>query len=180
MSKQSKSAAAPAAIATDTSPCTICKEMLLTEVQAIIQTNQGVLSVDNQAILEALPLLNTKGLVSVVFNLMIEKQDALIDPRFSPQKPPPIISTSKDFKKLVSPIDEKFFDTFKDDGVPTVEWWQHFVGSLMYNDTNGKFGCSVCEVEAVPSHNKQAINCPRRGQYGDMKVTGTPLPIVFV
>ena len=118
----------------DTSPCTLCKDSLLTEIQAIIQIKQGVLTSDNKSILEALPLLDTKGLVSVVFNLMVEKQDASIDSRFSPQKPPPITPTTKDFKKLVSPVDEKFFDTFKDDGVPTVEWWQHFLGSLMFNE----------------------------------------------
>jgi hypothetical protein len=134
MSRQAKPSTAAAAIAMDTSPCTLCKDSLVTEIQAIIQIKHGVLTSDNKAILEALPLLDTKGLVSVVFNLMIEKQDASVDSRFSPQKPPPVIPTTKDFKKLVSPVDEKFFDAFKDDGVPTVEWWQHFVGSLMHNE----------------------------------------------
>ena len=166
MSKQAKSTVAPAAAAVDTSPCTICKDMLLTEITAIIQVNHGVLTADNKTILEALPQLNTKGLVSVIFNMMTEKQDASIDSRFSPQKLAPIVTITKDggFKKLLSPVDEKFFDSFKESGVPSVEWWQHFTGSLMYNDANGKFGCSVCEVEAVPSQNKLSINCPRRGQ----------------
>jgi hypothetical protein len=146
--------------------------MLLTEITAIIQVNHGVLTADNKTILEALPQLNTKGLVSVIFNMMTEKQDASIDSRFSPQKLAPIVTITKDggFKKLLSPVDEKFFDSFKESGVPSVEWWQHFTGSLMYNDANGKFACSVCEVEAVPSQNKLSINCPRRGQHGDMKV----------
>jgi hypothetical protein len=172
MSKQAKTTAAPAAAAMETSPCSLCKDLLLTEIQAIIQTNHGVLTAENKTILEALPLLNTKGFVSVIFNMMTEKQDASIDSRFSPQKVAPIVVITRDggFKKLVSPVDEKFFDTFKDDGVPPVEWWQHFTGSLMYNDANGKFGCAVCEVEAVPSQNKLSINCPRRGQHGDMKV----------
>ena len=173
MSKQAKTTAAPAAASMDTSPCSLCKEMLHTEIQAIIQINLGVLTADNKSILEALPQLNTKGLVSVIFNLMTEKQDASIDSRFSPQRLAlPIVTITRDggFKKLVSPVDEKFFDTFKEDGVPPVEWWQHFTGSLMYNDANGKFGCAVCEVEAVPSQNKLSINCPRRGQHGDMKV----------
>ena len=174
MSKQPKPAAAPAATVAsqmDTSPCTACKETFLAEIQAIIQTNHGVLTAENKAILEALPLLDTKGLVKILFNLMTEKQDASIEGvRFSPQKPA-IVTIPKDgsFKKLVSPLDEHFFDDYKEDGVPTVEWWQHFSGTLLFN-SNGKFGCAVCEVEAVPSVNKQAINCPKRSQHGDMKV----------
>jgi len=180
MSKQTKPAAASAATVAsqlDTSPCTVCKETFLAEIQAIIQTNHGVLTAENKAILEALPLLDTKGLVKILFNLMAEKQDASIEGvRFSPQKPA-IFTIPKDgsFKKLVNPVDEHFFDEYKEDGVPTVEWWQHFSGTLMFN--NGKFGCAVCEVEAVPSANKQAINCPRRNQHGDMKVhTPTTVP----
>ena len=182
MSKQTKSASAPAssvAASIDASPCTACKETFLTEIQAIIQVNHGVLTADNKAILEALPLLDTKGLVKILFNLMTEKQDASIEGgiRFSPQKPA-IVTIPKDgsFKKLVSPVDEHFFDDYKEDGVPTVEWWQHFSGTLLFN-SNGKFGCAVCEVEAVPSANKQAINCPKRNQHGDMKVhTPTTFP----
>ena len=176
MSKQTKSAAAPAAAAIDTSPCVLCKDLFQAEIQAIILVNHGVLTADNKTILEALPLLNTKGVVSVIVNMMTEKQDASIDSRFSPQKLAPVVTIAKDgtFKKLLSPVDEKFFDGFKEDGVPPVEWWQHFAGSLLYNDSNGKFGCAVCEVEAVPSQNKLSINCPRRGQHGDMKVFAPP------
>ena len=176
MSKQTKPAAASAATVAsqlDTSPCTVCKETFLAEIQAIIQTNHGVLTAENKTILEALPLLDTKGLVKILFNLMTEKQDASIEVRFSPQKPA-IATIPKDgsFKKLVNPVDEHFFDEYKEDGVPTVEWWQHFSGTLLFN-SNGKFGCAVCEVEAVPSVNKQAINCPKRSQHGDMKVKGS-------
>jgi hypothetical protein len=181
MSKQSKPTAASAATVAsqlDTSPCTVCRETFLAEIQAIIQTNHGVLTAENKAILEALPLLDTKGLVKILFNLMTEKQDASIEGvRFSPQKPA-IVTIPKDgsFKKLVNPVDEHFFDEYKEDGVPTVEWWQHFSGTLLFN-SNGKFGCAVCEVEAVPSANKQAINCPKRNQHGDMKVhTPTTFP----
>lgn len=181
MSKQSRSATTSASTAMEVSPCLVCKDTFTTEIQAIIQVNHGVLTADNKAILEALPLLNTKDLVSVVFNLMIEKQDASIDSRFSPQKVLPIVTLSKDgsFKKLISPVDEKFFESYKDDGVPHVEWWQHFVGSLMYNDSNGKFGCAVCEVEAMPSQNKLSVNCPRRGQHGDMKVHRPPICVII-
>ena len=160
MAKQPKSSTAPAATVMDIIPCTLCKESLVTEIQAIIQTKQGVLTSDNKTILEALPLLDTKGLVSVVFNLMIEKQDASIDSRFSPQKPPPIISTTKDFKKLVSPVDEKFFDSFKDDGVPTIEWWQHFVGSLMHNEVDQRPTFVLCTqvTDELPIPSQQAGN----------------------
>jgi hypothetical protein len=110
MSKQAKTTAAAAAAAVDTSPCSLCKDLLMTEIQAIIQINHGVLTSDNKTILEALPLLNTKGLVSVIFNMMTEKQDASIDSRFSPQKLAPIVTITRDggFKKLVSPVDENF------------------------------------------------------------------------
>ncbi len=59
----------------DASSCT-CKDIFQTEIQAIIQINEGVLTSDNKAILEALPLLDHKGLVKILFNLMTEKQDA--------------------------------------------------------------------------------------------------------
>ncbi len=47
---------------------------------------------------------------------MTKKQDASIEGvRFSPQKPA-VVTISKDgsFKKLVSPVDEHFFDEFKE------------------------------------------------------------------
>ncbi len=176
--QQSKPGVAPTASVAamaDASSCT-CKDSFQTEIQAIIQINEGVLTADNKAILEALPLLDNKGLVKILFNLMTEKQDASIDGglRFSPQQKPALVMIPKDgsFKKLVSPVDEHFFDEYKEDGVPTVEWWQHFSGSLLFN-SNGKFGCAVCEVEAVPSANRQSINCPKRNQYGDMKVSSS-------
>ena len=155
MSKQPKSSTALAATAMD-----LPFQSLEVEVQAKLQSNVGVLTPNNVTILEALPLLDVKGLVSVVFNLMIEKQDASIDSRFSPQKPPPIISTTKDFKKLVSPVDEKFFDSFKDDGVPTIEWWQHFVGSLMHNegDQSPTFVLCIQVTDELPIPSQQAEN----------------------
>ena len=83
MSKQTKSAAAPAAAAIDTSPCVLCKDLFQAEIQAIILVNHGVLTADNKTILEALPLLNTKGVVSVIFNMMTEKPDASIERHYA-------------------------------------------------------------------------------------------------
>jgi hypothetical protein len=177
MSKQTKSAAVistTTAASVDVFPCLVCKDTFVTEIQAIIMSNNGVLTAENKTILEALPLLDAKGLVKILFNLMTEKQDASIQGgvRFSPQRAP-IVTISKDgsFKKIVNPVDEHFFDDYKEflDGVATPEWWQHFSGSLMF-DSNGRFGCVVCEVEAVPSANKFSLVCPRRNQHGDMKV----------
>ncbi len=57
--------------------------MFQAEIQAIILVNHGVLTNDNKTILEALPLLNTKGVVSVIFNMMTEKPDASIERHYA-------------------------------------------------------------------------------------------------
>ena len=168
----SKRPIAPAAAAVS---CCSCKQNLATEIQLKVQANNGVLNAENAMIMESLGLADTKDIVDMFFNLLIEKQDLQIAP---PPKSPfkqAIVSVPKDgsFKKLVCPIDVDAYDieavkTFLGD-FPKPEHWQNFAGQLLIGP-NKTFACAACEVEAIPSANKFSLVCPKKVHGNDIKM----------
>ena len=164
----------PIAPAVTSSPCPACKQTLVAEIQSKLQSNIGVLNADNTLIMECLGLADSKELIEMYFNLLIEKQDLQVAPPKSPFKPT-IITVPKDgsFKKIVCPMDVDAFDieavkTFLGD-FPKPEHWQNFAGQLLLGP-NKTFACAACEVEAIPSSNKFSLVCPKKMHGNDIKM----------
>jgi len=66
----------------------ICKQTLAADIQAKLQANHGVLNAKNMVIMECLGLADSKELIDMFFNLLIEKQDLQVcAPPKSPFKP---------------------------------------------------------------------------------------------
>ena len=169
MSKRPNAAAAAAV------SCCSCKQNLATEIQLKVQANNGVLNAENAMIMESLGVADTKDIVDMFFNLLIEKQDLQIAP--PPKSPfkPTIVPVPKDgsFKKLVCPIDVDAYDI---DVVkaslgdfPKPEHWQNFSGHMLIGPNN-TFACAACEVESTPSANRLSIVCPKKVHGTDIKL----------
>jgi len=169
MSKRPNAAAAAAV------SCCSCKQTLATEIQLKVQANNGVLNAENAMIMESLGVAETKDIVDMFFNLLIEKQDLQIAP--PPKSPfkPTIVPVPKDgsFKKLVCPIDVDAYDI---DVVkaslgdfPKPEHWQNFSGNMLIGPNN-TFACAACEVESTPSANRLSIVCPKKVHGNDIKL----------
>jgi hypothetical protein len=169
MSKRPNAAAAAAA------SCCSCKQTLATEIQLKVQANNGVLNAENAMIMESLGVADTKDIVDMFFNLLIEKQDLQIAP---PPKSPfkaTIVPVPKDgsFKKIMCPVDVDVFDNeavknFLGD-FPKPEHWQNFAGQLLIGPNN-TFACAACEVESTPSANRLSIVCPKKVHGTDIKM----------
>ncbi len=108
-----------------------------------------------------------------VFTLIVEKQDAAVmkSPSRTPVSIVSIPRESSHWKQIVSPVTPEFFASFTEffGDTPVPEHWKHFRGAL-YAGPDGKIGCVACEVEAVTSNDGSNFLCPKRNQYGDVKV----------
>jgi hypothetical protein len=169
MSSKRSSASAAAAL-----PCSNCKQTLVADIQVKLQANHGVLNAENMVIMECLGLADSKELIDMFFNLLIEKQDLQLAPPKSPFKPA-IVLVPKDgsFKKIMCPVDVEAFDieavkNFLGD-FPKPEHWQNFAGQLLIGP-NKTFACAACEVEAIPSANKFSLVCPKKVYGNDIKM----------
>ena len=155
-------------------PCSTCKQMLVSDIQAKLQANQGVLNAENMIIMESLGLADSKDLSDMFFNLLIEKQDLQIVPPKSPFKPT-TVAVPKDgsFKRLVCPVDVDAFDidVIKDflGDFPKPEHWQKISGQMLIGP-NKTFACAACEVESIPSANRFSIVCPKKVHGNDIKL----------
>ena len=165
MSKRPVPAAAAAV-----SSCS-CKQTLATEIQLKLQANHGALNAENAIIMESLGVADTKDIIDMFFNLLIEKQDQQTAiPKPSPSRASVVIPCDESFKRIMSPCDPEFLFPFRDSfkGVPIPEFWQHFRGPLLVSP-EGRFGCAICRVEAVVSSNGTSLLCPKRSQFPDAK-----------
>ena len=165
----------PIAPAVPASSCFACKQTLAAEIQAKLQANVGILNAENIIIMECLGLADSKELIDMFFNLLIEKQDLQIAP--PPKSPfkPTIVPVPKDgsFKKIMCPVDVEAFDieavkNFLGD-FPKPEHWQNFAGQLLIGPNN-TFACAACEVESTPSANRLSIVCPKKVHGTDIKL----------
>jgi hypothetical protein len=164
----SKRPIAPASAAVS---CCSCKQTLVTEIQLKLQANHGVLNAENAIIIETLGVADTKDIIEMVFNLLIEKQNQqTAPPKPSPSRASVVIPCDESFKMIVSPCDPAFLFPFRDSfkEVPIPEFWQHFRGPLLVSP-EGHFGCAMCRVEAVVSSNGTSLLCPKRSQFPDAK-----------
>jgi hypothetical protein len=164
----SKRPIAPAAVAVS---CCSCKQTLVAEIQLKLQANHGVLDAENAIIMESLGVGDTKDIIDMFFNLLIETQDQQIaPPKPSPSRASVVIPCDETFKRIMSPCDPEFLFLFRDSfkGVPIPEFWQHFRGPLLVSP-EGQFGCAMCKVEAVVSSNGTSLLCPKRSQFPDAK-----------
>jgi hypothetical protein len=152
-------------------PAAAAVSSLAAEIQIKLLANTGVLNADNALIMESLGVADTKEIVDMFFNVLIEKQDLQISvPKPSPSKASAVISCNENFKRIMSPCDPEFLFPFRDSfkGVPIPEFWQHFRGPLLVSP-EGQFGCATCRVEAVVSSNGTSLLCPKRSQFPDAK-----------
>jgi hypothetical protein len=152
-------------------PAVAAVSSLSAEIQIKLLANTGVLNADNALIMESLGVADTKDIVDMFFNVLIEKQDLQIAlPKPSPSKASAVISCNETFKRIMSPCDPEFFFPFKDSfkDVPIPQFWQHFRGPLLVSP-EGQFGCATCRVEAVVSSNGTSLLCPKRSQFPDAK-----------
>jgi hypothetical protein len=148
-------------------PAAAAVSSLAAEIQIKLLANTGVLNADNALIMESLGVADTKEIVDMFFNVLIEKQDLQISvPKPSPSKASAVISCNENFKRIMSPCDPEFLFPFRDSfkGVPIPEFWQHFRGPLLVSP-EGQFGCATCRVEAVVSSNGTSLLCPKRSQF---------------
>ena len=152
-------------------PAAAAVSSLAAEIQIKLLANTGVLNADNAIIMESLGVADTKDIVDMFFNVLIEKQDLQIAlPKPSPSKASAVISCNENFKRIMSPCDPEFLFPFRDSfkGIPIPEFWQHFRGPLLVSQ-EGQFGCATCRVEAVVSSNGTSLLCPKRSQFPDAK-----------
>ena len=152
-------------------PAVAAVSSLSAEIQIKLLANIGVLNADNALIMESLGVADTKDVVEMFFNVLVEKQDLQIAvPKPSPSKASAVISCNENFKRIMSPCDPEFLFPFRDSfkGVPIPEFWQHFRGPLLVSP-EGQFGCAMCRVEAVVSSNGTSLLCPKRSQFPDAK-----------
>lgn len=152
-------------------PAAAAVSSLSAEIQIKLLANIGVLHADNALIMESLGVADTKDVVEMFFNVLVEKQDLQIAvPKPSPSKSSAVISCNENFKRIMSPCDPEFLFPFRDSfkGVPIPEFWQHFRGPLLVSP-EGQFGCAMCRVEAVVSSNGTSLLCPKRSQFPDAK-----------
>ena len=152
-------------------PAAAAVSSLSAEIQIKLLANIGVLNADNALIMESLGVADTKDVVEMFFNVLVEKQDLQIAvPKPSPSKASAVISCNENFKRIMSPCDPEFLFPFRDSfkGVPIPEFWQHFRGPLLVSP-EGQFGCAMCRVEAVVSSNGTSLLCPKRSQFPDAK-----------
>ena len=152
-------------------PAAAAVSSLAAEIQIKLLANTGVLNADNAIIMESLGVADTKEIVDMFFNVLIEKQDLQIAlPKPSPSKASAVISCNENFKRIMSPCDPEFLFPFRDSfkGIPIPEFWQHFRGPLLVSP-EGQFGCATCRVEAVVSSNGTSLLCPKRSQFPDAK-----------
>ena len=95
-------------------PAAAAVSSLAAEIQIKLLANTGVLNADNAIIMESLGVADTKEIVDMFFNVLIEKQDLQIAlPKPSPSKASAVISCNENFKRIMSPCDPEFFSHSK-------------------------------------------------------------------